>query len=237
MGRPPVPEDVLTQIGMLWVEDPSQMGTEVYQHAVKLIDACPSERKVQEIVRAAKKRASDRSLPSEDPPLVPWGQEWPTAAGEIACLFKLLDTARQSGSHVITCLTAQWALKLRKVFASEWESSVIHLSFAYLYAVRDRWSQFSGAGLYTWDLDSCLMSRFWESEENHEAFMAALENDWSGILKLLRPIGRRRTGEVQRGRKYELVPGLAQSFSDLLDKTLRSSSPEGDRNLVKTAPD
>ena len=219
MGRPRIPADVVQQIAAIWIGNPTLTATKVYQRASGM-GRRPSLRKVQEIVREARRRSETSGIPLEDPKLVPWGPEWPTDdADDIACLFRLLATADVTG-HRLNTRTARWALKLRKVFEGGWEGSILHLSFAYLYGGIEKGLELMPQGLgiadYTLEemcvnLNESLMLRFWESEEE------------AGIYKeaMLRGIAAWPGSSLT----YECVPGICKDFVELLDLDYSSKRP------------
>lgn len=184
MGRPPVTSYVVERIKVLWAEDPTQTATKVYERARVTLSNCPSKRKVQDIIKSGKKEASAHGVATIDPEQIPWGAGWPDDPEEIACSFRLRGTALLLGITSIDTLTAQWSLRLRKVFCGEWEGSVVHLLFSRLYAERQRATE-RIYGVYAEpdyeDLDGALMFHYWTSKEDLDLYKAVL--DHGGVPK------------------------------------------------------
>jgi len=186
MARPSTPEYVVKIIEGLWAEDDKQTALTVHSRAKALLPhgQCPAERKTQQIIRSARKRAGP--IP-DDPPLIPWNLGWPENAEDAACLFRLLRfyslmSASTGLEWRLDTRTAKWALRLRAVFdvsALDLEGEVAlvenHYLWASAYAERERAGEILKRPPYVADLDGAMQFRFWESESARLTYLKAVQ--------------------------------------------------------------
>jgi hypothetical protein len=160
---------VISMVQTMWAGDPKLRATDIHNRLKSKVTNCPRLRSVQMIIRDAKRRATP--IP-DDPPLQPWGADWPESPEDIKCLYRLMACRffERSGAVGLTTRHARWALKLRGVFdvtgldpAREYEWGCVHLTLALSYSWRERAAETLGEAPYTADLDAVLMFRPWES--------------------------------------------------------------------------
>lgn len=172
MGRPRVSAEKVEIVEMVWANNPELKTHQIWMDSKQVM----SLRKTQQVVAEAKKKA--RSIP-DDLEIIPWSDDWPTDANEIACLFRLKRKSLQLPIR-LTTRVAKWALKIREVFVHRNENPDVdidfwHLLWAHQYAQEDRVSEIFGQEMNTSYLDNRMMFRVWESQENTEALEAARE--------------------------------------------------------------
>ena len=114
MPRPSTSKEVVQQIETIWAEMEKPPAQKVYNWAKRKVVGCPSLRKVQQIIREAKRLAGP--LPT-DPLLVPWGTDWPQDPLVAASLWKVIAATRLTiGKRQITAREARWVGLLSALF-------------------------------------------------------------------------------------------------------------------------
>jgi hypothetical protein len=190
MARPPTPPHVVSLIETLWAvrfkKNPKVTAVEIHSIAKNQTPRgqCPSERRVQQIIKAVRIKAGH--IP-DDPPLVPWGPDWPELPEDIACLFQLLRfyslRSRIDGMEwTLDTRTARWALKLRGMFDTTWpdpdemDLQVGDLDrWADAYATREMAGEILKQPPYLDDLNGVMEFRPWENESARLVYVKAVE--------------------------------------------------------------
>ena len=199
MPRPATSEEIVREIEDIWAEDVHQSARYVYLEARRRIGSCPGIRKVQLIVRDAKRRASP--IP-DDPPIVPWGDDWPQDPAQIAALFRVMASARVARHHLLTTREAEWVKKLSGLFdysglvgAAEGDLAYTHFNFAWAYAQRERAGEILKRSAFYEDLDGLVMFSPWatDNDQRFESYQKAVQN---GLVPSYDPAIFTEAGEV-----------------------------------------
>lgn len=183
MARPSTPEKVVRQIETLWAENGRPTAEKVETLAeLKNIEGRPGLRKIQQIIRRKKQQISSDPPPPE-PPIQPWGTDWPESPEDIECLLRVMLSGRLNGVKYLTARQSRWVLRLREIFSvaglsadAVLERGSYHLIWALLYSRREQGASILKQGTpYTDDLDAVMMFRPWESEGRWEAYQEAIK--------------------------------------------------------------
>jgi hypothetical protein len=213
MPRPATPQPIIDKIESMWAENHQPQAKRLYELVKSQVKGYPSLRKVQQVIRDAKRRAGPIA---DDPPLQPWGEGWPEAPEDIACLFRLMlcRLFEHPDATGLTIRQAKWALKLRGVFdvtgldpENEYKRTYEHIIWANAYARRDRAAAIlKRDGPYTADLDGVMMFRPWEGALGayREAVRLGLVPGWE-IENELEAMEVSNTGFSERYRQFERV--------------------------------
>lgn len=182
---PVTPKHIIEAVEELWEEESKDnrkvKAVEIWKMTGHL-NPRPQIRKVQLIIQEVRGRG--KPIPP-DAEMVPWDFEngWPDDAEGVECLFGLIQVAKLLPvfDHSIEPLdvrTAKWALRLRKFFhhSDERTSPFNHLWWSRVYARRERVKErLVRDQMRTGDLDGLFMMRALDSQENWEAYQAAVE--------------------------------------------------------------
>ena len=181
MPRPPISETIVQTIENIWAENHQPSAQKVYELAA-MIKERPSLRKVQQIVRDAKRRA--KQIP-DDPPIVPWTDAtvWPQDPTQVASLFLVMRVALLEVDRRLTVGEARWVTKLSGLFDynglgcdEEYRLAYVHFVVAHTYARRERAGEILERPAKTDDLDGLTMFRPWAGDERFRLYRAAIQD-------------------------------------------------------------
>ena len=198
MANRRIDKQVIDKAHIIWLndEDRKLQNPEYKKHTIDQIlfklnqtfwDRCISKRKLQQVLHDLKKEIKNSGyIFSNDPSnrrLLPWINskshreiDWWDPASNVL-LFKLYQEA-------FTIKETSWAMGLREHFDVTGQFGYVerdHLDKAYYdwletareYAQREKYSLMRGNNndnMITWDLDTFVMMRAWESDSNFEAY-------------------------------------------------------------------
>jgi hypothetical protein len=231
MGRPRTPPNVVSLVESLWVKqfkkNPKVTAIKIHSIAKTQLppSQCPSVRRVQQIIQQIRIKAGP--FP-DDPPLIPWGPDWPELSEDIACLFQLMRLyslrSRVDGMELrLDTRTARWALKLRGMFDTTWpkperiDPQVMDLDrWADAYASREIVGEILNQPPYLDDLNGVMEFRPWEKESARLAYWEAVE------IGAVPPF----TLEAEEEAAEAMMPGYLDAIDQMERGSNESMEPE-----------
>ena len=181
MPRPRVDEEAVKYTKNLAIRYQTKPVTWIHEKVQRAFKGkAPGPRKTYDFVREAREEAALRAkvIPN-DPPIEPWGEEWPSDADEAAYLLMLWGASRLIRSK-LSIRHAKWARRLRVALQPCFnvDDAWRNLATIGAYVRREQAHEFlGGPELYTLDLNWYVMLKPWLSEEAAAGYKAAIADE------------------------------------------------------------